>query len=55
MSKSILVIDMPECCDYCPVGRIFGIEGQVECRAGKGIIVNNDGREILVSEIKQNV
>ena len=46
MSKSILVIDTPECCDYCPVGRIFGMAGQVECMAGKDIRVNNNGRTI---------
>lgn len=46
MSKSILVIDTPECCDYCPVGRIFGMEGQVECMEGKDIRVNNNGRTI---------
>lgn len=46
MSKSILVIDTPECCDYCPVGRIFGMAGQVECMEGKGIRVNNNGRTI---------
>lgn len=46
MSKSILVIDTPEYCDYCPVGRIFGIAGQVECMAGKDIRVNNNGRAI---------
>lgn len=46
MSKSILVIDTPECCDYCPVGRIFGMAGQVECMEGKDIRVNNNGRTI---------
>ena len=46
MSKSILVIDTPENCDYCPVGRIFGMEGQVECMAGKDIVVNNNGMVI---------
>lgn len=46
MSKSILVIDTPECCDYCPVGRIFGMAGQVECMEGKDVRVNNNGRTI---------
>lgn len=46
MGKSILVIDTPECCDYCPVGRIFGMAGQVECKAFIGISVNDDGRTI---------
>lgn len=46
MSKSILVVDTPECCDYCPVGRIFGMAGQVECMEGKDIRVNNNGRII---------
>lgn len=43
MSKSILAIDTPECCDYCPVGRIFGMAVKVECMAGKDIRVNNNG------------
>ncbi len=46
MGKSILVMDTPECCDYCPAGRIFGTAGQVECRAGRGIAVNPDGRTV---------
>lgn len=46
MSRSILVIGSPECCDYCPAGRIFGMAGQVECMAGKDIQVNNNGRII---------
>ena len=31
MSKGMIVLDIPEYCDYCPVGRIFGIESGVEC------------------------
>lgn len=31
MSKGIIVMDIPEYCDYCPVGRIFGINSGVEC------------------------
>lgn len=31
MSKGIIVVDMPEYCDYCPTGRIFGINSGVEC------------------------
>lgn len=46
MSKSILVIDTPESCDYCPAGRIFGMAGQVECMVGKDIRVNNNGGTI---------
>ena len=46
MSKSILVVDKPECCDYCPIGRIFGMAGQVECMASKNIRVNQDGKTI---------
>ena len=46
MSKAILVIDKPEYCDCCPVGRIFGTAGQVECMASKDIRVNQDGRTI---------
>lgn len=42
MSKSILVIDTPKNCGYCPVGRLFGTAGQVECMAGKDIRVNQD-------------
>lgn len=46
MNKAILVIDKPESCDYCPVGRIFGMSGQVECMASKDIRANNNGRII---------
>lgn len=46
MSKSILVMDTPKCCDYCPVGRIFGMTGQVECMASNDIRVNEDGKTI---------
>ena len=28
-----MVIDMPEKCAWCPLGRLFGIEGAAECRA----------------------
>lgn len=31
----MLIMDKPEKCDYCPVGRIFGMEGFVECRASR--------------------
>ena len=31
MSKGIIVMDIPEYCDYCPAGRIFGINSGVEC------------------------
>lgn len=31
MAKGVIVVDMPEYCDYCPVGRIFGFESGVEC------------------------
>lgn len=40
------MIDAPDCCDYCPVGRIFGMMGQVECMASNNIRVNQDGRTI---------
>ncbi len=43
MSKSILIIDTPECCDYCPLGRIFGMAGAVECKTGNEIAVNWNG------------
>ena len=46
MSKSILVIGTPDCCDYCSIGRIFGMTGQVECMASKDIRVNQDGKTI---------
>lgn len=46
MGKSILVIDTPECCDYCPAGRIFGMAGQVECRAMETIHANLNGRTV---------
>lgn len=31
MRKGIIVVDIPEYCDYCPVGRIFGVNSGVEC------------------------
>lgn len=31
MERGVIVVDMPEYCDYCPVGRIFGFESGVEC------------------------
>ena len=46
MGKSILVMDTPECCDYCPAGRIFGMAGQVECRARETLHVNPNGRTV---------
>lgn len=46
MGKSILVMDTPECCDYCPAGRIFGMAGQVECRAREALHVNSNGRTV---------
>lgn len=46
MGKSILVMDTPECCDYCPAGRISGMAGQVECRARETIHVNPNGRTV---------
>lgn len=46
MGKSILVMDTPECCDYCPAGRIFGMAGQVECRVREALHVNSNGRTV---------
>ncbi len=31
--KAILILEMPEKCDYCPLGRVFGCYGGVECTA----------------------
>lgn len=31
MAKGIIVVDVPDYCDYCPVGRICGFESAVEC------------------------
>ena len=31
MSKGLLVMDMPEKCAWCPLGRLFGTAGAVEC------------------------
>lgn len=31
MSKAVLVIDMPEKCAWCQLGRLFGTEGAAEC------------------------
>lgn len=33
MSKGIIVVDVPEYCDYCSVGRMFGYDSGVECLA----------------------
>ena len=33
MSKAVLVMDMPEKCSWCPLGRLFGTAGATECRA----------------------
>ncbi len=51
MGKSILIIDTPKSCDYCPVGRIFGMAGAGECRARQiedihNVCVNRDGTTI---------
>ncbi len=46
VSKSILIIDTPKSCDYCPIGRIFGMAGAVECKAGEETAVNRDGTTI---------
>lgn len=47
MSKGIIVVDVPECCDYCPVGRIFGFAGGVECLvAPEGHCVSGYGFQI---------
>lgn len=32
MAKGFIAIDIPEHCDLCPLGRIFGMNGGVECR-----------------------
>lgn len=37
MSKAILVMDMPESCAWCPLGRLFGTAGAVECNAANKI------------------
>lgn len=46
--KGIIVVDIPECCDYCSVGRIFGFESGVECLASprEGICVSGYGFQI---------
>ena len=31
MKEGIIRICIPEYCDYCPVGRIFGVNSGVEC------------------------
>lgn len=31
MERGIIVVDMPEYCDCCPIGRVFGFESGVEC------------------------
>ena len=41
--KAVLVIDMPECCDYCPVCRFFGMSGFTECTVMNDK-VNRDGQ-----------
>lgn len=46
MNKSIFILDTPECCNRCPVGRIFGMAGQVECMGGKNIRVSQNGSTI---------
>ena len=34
MSKGMIVIDkLPEYCDYCPMARLFGVAGGIECKA----------------------
>ena len=47
MSKGIIVVDIQEYCDYCPAGRIFGIESGVECLlAPKGHAVSGYGYHV---------
>ena len=44
MSKGIIVMDIPEYCDYCPVGRMFGFDSGVECLvAPEGQCVSGHG------------
>lgn len=44
MSEGIIKIKIPEYCDYCPVGRIFGFESGVECLvAPEGRCVSGHG------------
>lgn len=40
MVKGVIVVDMPEYCDYCPCGRIFGIASSVEC------LIATDGHRV---------
>ncbi len=37
MSKAVLVMDMPESCEWCPLGRLFGTAGAVECNVANKI------------------
>ena len=47
MSKGITVVDIPEYCDYCPNGRIFGINSAVECLvAPEGTCVSGHGLHV---------
>ena len=41
--KAVLVMDMPECCNYCPLGYFLGIGGATGCRAMNDR-VNRDGQ-----------
>lgn len=40
MAKGIIVVETPDYCDLCPLGRIFGMGGGVEC------MVAPDGRRV---------
>lgn len=44
MSKAVLVMDMPEKCAWCPLGRLFGTAGATECRATER--VNRDCKSV---------
>lgn len=37
MSKAVLVMDMPERCAWCPLGRLFGTAGAVECNVANKV------------------